>query len=173
MLCGGRKSRPDIISVFLYIFSGLSGTIHLVLRTEYRLGRERCFIISHEQTLQNFYFFFVWLLSAFARMFIKEEEIFLGNTDGTTNTLIPLTNTATTDQPLTKRCKEDHRYLYLHNFEAEMCVHIVNGDNFHWGKAKSNCEKEGSKLVVLDSHSKALLLRNFLAHNTRMYIPYQ
>ncbi|XP_060595396.1 C-type lectin domain family 4 member G-like, partial [Ruditapes philippinarum] len=81
-------------------------------------------------------------------------------------TVTPPTSTAL---PLTKRCQNDDKYIYLQNSEAELCVHIVNSDHKHWDRAQTSCQNAGDNLVVLDSHSKALLLRGFLANHSHDY----
>lgn len=81
-------------------------------------------------------------------------------------TVTPRTSTAL---PLTKRCHNDDKYIYLQNTDAELCVHIVNSDHKHWDRAQTSCQNTGDNLVVLDSHSKALLLRDFLAHHSHDY----
>ncbi|XP_045170437.2 uncharacterized protein LOC123532900 [Mercenaria mercenaria] len=61
-------------------------------------------------------------------------------------------------------CDTHGGYIHLHSSKEDLCVHIVN-HHADWDEARAACKKEGGDLVVLDTHTKATLLRNHLAHH--------
>ncbi|XP_045169745.2 C-type lectin domain family 4 member A-like isoform X2 [Mercenaria mercenaria] len=70
--------------------------------------------------------------------------------------------TTSTSSAPTKICDTNDGYIHLKNSEADLCVRIGT-HNVQWDDAQTKCQKDGGDLVVLDTVSKALLLRRTLA----------
>ncbi|XP_053374278.1 uncharacterized protein LOC128546898 [Mercenaria mercenaria] len=58
-------------------------------------------------------------------------------------------------------CDSHGHYIHLRDANAQLCVHIVHNHAI-WDDARHACRQEGGDLVVLETHEKALLMRNEL-----------
>lgn len=61
-------------------------------------------------------------------------------------------------------CDTRDGYVHLHTGHTHMCVHMVHL-HVNWHNARVACKNESGELVVLDTHEKAVLLRNELKAN--------
>ncbi|XP_045213955.2 macrophage mannose receptor 1-like [Mercenaria mercenaria] len=64
----------------------------------------------------------------------------------------------------TFHCNAHGGYIHLQREGTHLCVHIVT-HHANWDNARSACKKEGGDLVVLDTTSKAKLMRGKVGHS--------
>ncbi|XP_045170559.2 aggrecan core protein-like isoform X1 [Mercenaria mercenaria] len=104
-----------------------------------------------------------------------------GATTSKPNTLASSTSNSVPSRTTHKHvlhCDNVNGFMLFQNAEAELCIHIVRSHApLNWHKAREACKRNGADLVVLDTHDKAILLRNELEihasrynNNTRYWI---
>ncbi|XP_053374082.1 uncharacterized protein LOC123544285 [Mercenaria mercenaria] len=64
-------------------------------------------------------------------------------------------------------CDTHAHYIHLQNANAQLCVHMVL-KHVTWKDARHACKQEGGDLVVLDTHEKAVLIRNKIAESQHL-----